>query len=93
MYSTCMYIQDLHVLGIPCVIMMYRYNVMIMCIRLVKCLFQVYTYTTMSGLSYDSSVNNCTCYKSYTHRHDATSPAFDMKDYTSKTYSTWTESK
>ena len=56
-------------------------------------LFQVYSYTTMSGLDYDSSAKNCTCFKSYTHRHEATSPAFDQKDYSSTKYSTWTESK
>ncbi len=49
----------------------------------------------MSGLNYDSSskIKNCTCIKSYTHRHEATSPAFALKDYTSDRYSTWTESK
>lgn len=54
---------------------------------------QVYTFTPMSGdINHSSDSKDCICVKSFTHYHEATSPAFDTKDYNSKEYSTWAES-
>ena len=57
-------------------------------------MLQVYTFTPMSGdVNHSSDSKDCICVKSFTHYHEATSPAFDIKDYNSKEYSTWAESK
>jgi nicastrin len=55
---------------------------------------QTFYNTPISGNeTYNDDGTDCLCVKSYTHFHDAVSPAFDLKDYTSTYYSTWTESQ
>lgn len=48
---------------------------------------------TVEKLQYNKSADLCYCVMSYVHYHDAVSPAFLEKDYTTHEYSTWVESR
>ena len=54
---------------------------------------QVYSMTGLSGNETHPDSSRCVCVKSFTHYHEATSPAFLLKDYSSTRYSTWVESQ
>lgn len=55
---------------------------------------QIYTYTWVQGSTPPNGTEQQSfCVRSTVHRTKALSPAFDLKEYTSKDYSTWTESR
>ena len=48
---------------------------------------------TVVQQQYNGSSDLCYCVKSFVHNHTAVSPAFVEKDYSSREYSTWVESR
>lgn len=54
-------------------------------------IWQTKNTTIMQWLS--TQEKECLCIESYTYQHMAESPAFDRKEYNSKEYSTWAESR
>lgn len=56
--------------------------------------FQMYTYMWVQGAAPPNSTKReGFCIRSTVRLSKALSPAFDLREYTSKDYSTWTESR
>lgn len=56
--------------------------------------YQMYTYTWVQGAAPPNATDReGYCVRSTVHRSKAVSPAFDLQEFTSTDYSTWTESR
>ena len=76
--TCCIHIKQNGILYCACGIEIYSHNSM-----------QTKNTTAMQWESEDK----CLCIESYTYQHRALSPAFDLKEYDSTEFSTWTESR
>lgn len=56
--------------------------------------FQIYNYAWVQGAAPPNSTKReGACVRSTVHLSKAVSPAFELREFTSKNYSTWTESR